>query len=160
MIYVYIQIWYYIPQILPGECQKSCHVVCRGVDDSEERYFLHWFCYSYQAQSSGRAETDVFILGVVDLNVPGAKSSDKIMEISQCIQFINDLAPDRHVCLLEMSEHAKRSSKRGISDEEREVEEALWSLRQHLDTRWMMPFSLHPSAEQQSNRRCAWSQKK
>ena len=106
-----------------------------------------------QAQSAGRPETDVYVLAIVDFNVPGAKASERISELSQCIQFLNDLAPQRHACLLEMAEHAKKSSKRGISDEEREVEESLWGLRQHLDNRWMMPFALHPSAEQQSNRR-------
>jgi hypothetical protein len=93
------------------------------------------------------------MIGIVDLNVPGAKASERINELAQCMQFLNDLAPERHACLLEMAEHAKRSSRRGISDEEREVEEALWSLRQVLDVRWVMPFNLHPSAEQQSNRR-------
>ena len=92
----------------------------------------------------------------MDLNVPGAKSSERISELSQCIQFLNDLAPDRHACLLEMAEFAKKSSRRGISDEEREVEEALWGLRQGLDVRWIMPFNLHPSAEQHSTRRLAW----
>lgn len=93
------------------------------------------------------------------MNVPGAKASERIVEISQCIQFLNDLAPDRRAFLVEMAEYAKRSSKRGISDEEREVEEALWALRQGLDTRWVMPFNLHPAAEQQSNRRQVWSRK-
>ena len=93
------------------------------------------------------------MVGIVDLNVPGAKASERVQELSQCVQFLNDLAPERHASLLEMAEHAKRSSKRGISDEEREVEESLWSLRQVLDVRWVMPFNLHPSAEQQSNRR-------
>ena len=93
------------------------------------------------------------MIGIVDLNVPGAKASERINELAQCMQFLNDLAPERHACLLEVAEYAKRSSRRGISDEEREVEEALWSLRQVLDVRWVMPFNLHPSAEQQSNRR-------
>eukprot|EP00435_Cladocopium_sp_Y103_P031849 s1407_g8.t1 len=106
-----------------------------------------------KAQASGRPESDISMLGIVDLNVPGAKASERINEMAQCIQFLNDLAPERHACLLEMAEHAKRSSRRGISDEEREVEEALWSFRQVLDVRWVMPFNLHPSAEQQSNRR-------
>ena len=95
------------------------------------------------------------MLTLADMNVPGAKASEHIQELSQCIQFVNDLAPERHAALVELPEFAKKSSKRGISDEEREIEEAFWSLRQTCDCRWMMPFDLHPSAEMQSNRRRA-----
>lgn len=69
------------------------------------------------------------------------------------MQFINDLNGERHVALLEFPEQPKKTSRRGLSDEERDVEEALWSLRQSCDSRWIVPFQLHSSAEAQSTRR-------
>lgn len=120
-------------------------------------YMLGFICHvlisAIQAQSAGRSELDVFMITLVDFNVPSAKISEHINELSTCVQFANDLAPERNAALIEMVEHAKKSSKRGVSDEEREVEEALWGLRQSCDARWMLPFELHPSAESQSNRR-------
>lgn len=99
------------------------------------------------------SEADVYYLALIDLNVPGAKSSERMSELASCVQFVNDLSPQRHAALLEMPEFAKRSSKRGLADEEKEVQDCLWSLRQVLDTRWIMPFDVHPSAEAQTNRR-------
>lgn len=106
-----------------------------------------------QAQSYGCPESDIHIITVIDLCVPLAKASENMNDLVALLQFANDLGPDRHIGLLEMPEHPKKSSKRGLCDEEREVEEALWALRQVCDCRWMIPFAIHPSAEAHSNRR-------
>ena len=99
-------------------------------------YMLGFICHvlisAIQAQSAGRSDLDVFMITLVDFNVPSAKISEHINELSTCVQFANDLAPERNAALIEMVEHAKKSSKRGVSDEEREVEEALWGLRPEL----------------------------
>ena len=97
---------------------------------------------------------------VADLNVPGAKSSEALNDLCSVIQFCNDLAPTRTVCLLELPEVAKKSSKRGLADEEAEVQTNLWSLRQSCDARWICPFHIHPSADAQTNRRQDSCQKK
>lgn len=112
---------------------------------------------SAQAQSYGCPESDVHFITVVDLCVPLAKASENVQDLCALIQFTNDLGPDRHIGLLEIPEYPKKSSKRGLCDEEREVEECLWSLRQVCDSRWMMPFNVHPSADAQSSRRRAGS---
>lgn len=93
------------------------------------------------------------ILTIVDLNVPLANSAESIGELCSAIQFTNDLNPTKHGCILEMVEQAKKTSKRGLADEEREVETSLWGLRQSLDLRWVMSFDFHPQAESQTTRR-------
>lgn len=93
------------------------------------------------------------ILSIVDLNVPLANSAESVGELCNAVQFTNDLNPTMHACILEMVEQAKKTSKRGLADEEREVETALWGLRQSLDLRWVMAFDFHPQAESQTVRR-------
>ncbi|CAK9075739.1 unnamed protein product [Durusdinium trenchii] len=105
------------------------------------------------AQSAGCSELDVYYITVVDLNVPGAKSSERVQELCSCLQFSNDLCPQRHVGLVELPEYAKKASKRGLADEEQELQNTLWSLRQTCDSRWICPFDIHPSADAQTNRR-------
>ena len=89
----------------------------------------------------------------MDLNVPGAKSTESLQELCSCLQFLNDLAPTRTVGLVELPEIPKKSSKRGLCDEENELQTVLWSLRQSCDSRWMCPFNIHQSADAHSNRR-------
>ena len=109
---------------------------------------------SAQAKSTGcKADQDIYMIVVVDLNVPGAKNSETLNELCSCIQFCNDLAPTRTICMLELPETAKKTSKRGLADEEAEVQTALWSLRQSCDCRWVCPFRVHPTADAQTNRR-------
>lgn len=93
------------------------------------------------------------LLTIADLNVPGAKTSERLAEIASCIQFANDLAPLRHAAIVELPDVPRKSSKRGLWDEEKEINECLWGLRQACDCRWICPFELHPSAEAHSNRR-------
>ena len=107
-----------------------------------------------QAQTTGcKGDQDLYCIVVADLNVPGAKNSETLNELCSAIQFCNDLAPTRTVCLLELPEVAKKSSKRGLADEESEVQTCLWSLRQSCDARWICPFNVHPTADAQTNRR-------
>ena len=48
---------------------------------------------------------------VVDLNVPLAKSKEKMEELCQLLQFTNDLAPSRHIGVIELPETAKKVPK-------------------------------------------------
>ena len=93
------------------------------------------------------------ILAVADLNVPWAKAKKHLSELCSAIQFTNDLNPCKHAALIELPEIAKKTSKRGLCDEETEVQNECWSLRQVCDSRWMCPFDVHPSAEHQTGRK-------
>lgn len=107
-----------------------------------------------EAQSCGcTADQDLYCICIVDLNVPGAKSSETLSELCSCLQFANDLSPNKSAGLMELPEVAKKSSKRGLADEEAELQTCLWSLRQSCDSRWVCPFNVHPTAEAQTNRR-------
>eukprot|EP00438_Fugacium_kawagutii_P020691 Skav232340 [mRNA] locus=scaffold1704:535693:541139:- [translate_table: standard] len=94
------------------------------------------------AQSCSCKEIDVHTIAVVDLNVPGAKSSEAINDLCACLQFINDQAPQRAVGLLELPEIAKKTSKRGLCDEEQEIQTCLWSLRQSCDNLFLTASEL------------------
>lgn len=109
-----------------------------------------------EAQSFGCKEAEVSTICVVDLNVPGAKTSEKVEELSSVVQFVNSMNTKRNVCLLELPEFPKKTSKRGLADEEAEVQNALWAARQCCDTRWICPFGVHPTAENQTSRRPDW----
>lgn len=111
------------------------------------------FCWGPEAQAAGCSETDIFYICIVDLNVPGAKSSERMAELVSLVQFNNDLCPQRNAALIELPEHAKKTSKRGLADEESELQGLLWSSRQVCDTRWVCPFDIHPAADAQTNRR-------
>ena len=89
----------------------------------------------------------------IDLNVPLAKSKEKQEELCGLMQFNNDLNPSKHAGIIELPETAKKSSKRGLADEEADLQQTLWGLRQVCDSRWVLPFDIHPSADAQSARR-------
>lgn len=106
-----------------------------------------------EASACNCRESDIHMVTVVDLNVPLAKSKEKMEELCQLLQFTNDLAPSRHIGVIELPETAKKSSKRGLADEESDLQQTLWGLRQTCDTRWILPFDVHPSADAQTSRR-------
>lgn len=87
------------------------------------------------------------MVSIVDLNVPFAKAKENMDELCRSVQFVNDLQPAAHCSLVEIPQMAKKSSKRGIADEEMDLQQKLWSLRQLCDDRWILPFDLQPQAE-------------
>ena len=84
----------------------------------------------------GCSVSDLMMISVVDLNVPFAKAKENLDELCRSVQFLNDLAPDFHCGLIEIPQMAKKSSRRGIADEETDLQQKLWGLRQICDERW------------------------
>lgn len=74
-------------------------------------------------------------------------------EIMTAVSFINDISPTRTVALVELPDMPKKTSKRGLADEEAEVQNTLWGLRQHCDCRWFMPLDIQAQADGHSARR-------
>ena len=106
-----------------------------------------------EAQDATCKEQDIHVITIADLNVPLAKSKQRMEEICRLMQFCNDVNGSRHCGIIELPEVAKSTSKRGLADEERELQEELWGLRQTCDARWILPFDVMPQAEHQTNRR-------
>ena len=106
-----------------------------------------------QAQQESCTITDVCMVALVDLNVPMAKMKENTMGLISLSQFVNDLNPNKHCALIELPEIPKKASKRGLADEEKEIQDHAWGLRQDVDTRWMIPWDVHPSAANHTNRR-------
>lgn len=98
----------------------------------------------------GCSVTDLLMVSVVDLNVPFAKAKENLDELCRSVQFLNDLHPDFHCGLIEIPQMAKKSSRRGIADEETDLQQKLWGLRQICDERWFLPVDVQPSAADNS----------
>lgn len=96
---------------------------------------------------------DLCMVTFVDLNVPLANSKEKMMELMQAVACINDMNPSRHIALIECVDIPKKTSRRGIADEEKELQETLWALKQQCDARWILPFEVPATAEAHSSRR-------
>lgn len=61
-----------------------------------------------EASACNCRESDIHMVTVVDLNVPLAKSKEKMEELCQLLQFTNDLAPSRHIGVIELPETAAK----------------------------------------------------
>ena len=106
-----------------------------------------------QADDCGVALTDVHIVTFTDFNVPLANSKEKVQELTAAVAALNDMAPNKHCAILEMADCPKKASKRGLFDEEKELLEELWQLKQQGDFRWILPWDVQPAAEGHSSRR-------
>ena len=74
-------------------------------------------------------------------------------ELCTLVQFANDRQPTRNVGVIEVPEAPKKTSKRGLADEESDLQQTLWGLRQACDNRWFVPFEIQASADAQTARR-------
>ncbi|CAK9060121.1 Uncharacterized protein SCF082_LOCUS31722 [Durusdinium trenchii] len=135
-------------------CEK--YLRCRLVKQMEHFHeALHEF-RSYVANDCGVPVTEVHIVGFTDLNVPLANSKERVQELMAAIAAMNDIAPNKHCAVVELADCPKKSSKRGLFDEEKDLLEELWQLKQQGDFRWILPWEVQPAAEGHSSRR-RWS---
>lgn len=107
----------------------------------------------FQANDCGVPVTEVHIVGFTDLNVPLANSKERVQELMAAIAAMNDIAPNKHCAVVELADCPKKSSKRGLFDEEKDLLEELWQLKQQGDFRWILPWEVQPAAEGHSSRR-------
>lgn len=77
-------------------------------------------------------------------------------ELMKAVAAVNDVAPTKSIGCIELADIPKKSSKRGLADEERDLQESLWSLKQQCDARWILPFEVPQAAEAHSSRRQGW----
>lgn len=106
-----------------------------------------------QANLYGVKVSDVVLLTFVDLNVPYANSKERMEELMTAVAFLNDISPTRHCAVVELPDVAKKSSRRGLADEESDVQNCLWGLKQSCESRWIMPFEVQAQADGHSARR-------
>ena len=97
--------------------------------------------------------SEVFLITLIDLNVPYANSKERMEELMTACAFINDVNPTKHVGVVELPDVAKKSSRRGLADEESDVQNCLWGLKQSCDSRWIMPLEIQAQADGHSARR-------
>ncbi|CAK9040042.1 unnamed protein product [Durusdinium trenchii] len=129
---------------------------CRQVEKLQHLHEVLHEYRSFVAESAGIKQTDLCMVSFCDLNVPLANSKERMGELMQAIACINDIQPSKNIGIVECAEHPRKSSRRGHADEEKELQEELWALRQQCDTRWILPFEVPASAEAHSSRR-RWS---
>lgn len=76
---------------------------------------------------------DIAILGFCDFNVPFARSKESCQALCSGVAALNESNPTKCACLLIFPEIARESSLRGLWDEERQIMEELFSLKQACD---------------------------
>ena len=95
----------------------------------------------------------ICVVGFADLNVPNAQSKSRIADIAKGMAMLNDLNGDLNLAIVEFPDTPKASSKRGLADEEQEIQNSFWTLKQFCDVRYILPFELHAAGEQLTKRR-------
>lgn len=110
------------------------------------------FCQDKAKQHNVSMEK-VHIIGLVDFNSPNASSKCRVADLSKALNTICEMNPLRNVGILDFPDQPKASSKRGLADEEYDIQTAMWSMKLHVDTRFILPFDFHPHSESVSKRR-------
>ena len=93
------------------------------------------------------------IVGLVDFNSPNASTKCRVSELSKALNLICETNPERNMGVLDFPDQPKASSKRGLADEEHEIQSAMWSMKLHVDTRFILSFDFHPHGESVTKRR-------
>ena len=92
---------------------------------------------------------DVYHLGEVDGNAPMARTQGGVDAACDGIFAVNSRA--RSASLLTLPDLPLKSSARGIADEEEKYQTALWSLKQHCDTRVIQLFDVPAKSDDMSS---------
>ena len=95
----------------------------------------------------------VHLVGYCDFNAPNACSKTRIQDLSKALHMVNEVNGRRNVAIADYPDVPKASSKRGLADEEQDIQNAFWSFKMSCDTRFILPFDLHPAGEPLSKRR-------
>ncbi|CAE7238938.1 unnamed protein product [Symbiodinium sp. CCMP2592] len=96
----------------------------------------------------------ISILGFADMNVPKCRQKEVCQSICNGIAAINADGPaEQNATLLLLPDLPRDSSPRGLWDEEKRVFEALFSLQQHVETRFVECFTREKKGEVKSNAR-------
>ena len=106
-----------------------------------------------EAKIHNVAADRVHVIGYVDFNVPSASTKVRITELSKALLSISELNPQRNIGIADYPDVAKASSKRGLADEEADLQSAFWLNKLNCDTRYMQPFELPPHGEAVTKRR-------
>jgi hypothetical protein len=78
---------------------------------------------------------------MVDLNAPHARGKEALRDLSEAVAMINDMNPKLNCSIVRLADAAQTKSLRGLHDEEKEVTDHFFRLKQHCDTRWVELFS-------------------
>lgn len=93
------------------------------------------------------------MIGYADLNAPNAQSKTRVNDIARALAMLNDMNGDLNVSVVEFPDTPRASSKRGLADEELEIQTSFWSVKQFCDVRFILPFELHAVGETLTKRR-------
>ena len=94
------------------------------------------------------------MVGLVDFNTPNARQQARLDCLTQAMSIVNDSGVMQQNCsLLLLPDHAKDSSLRGLYDEEKGILESLFSLKQHVETRFVDLFTRDKKSENKTNMR-------
>ena len=95
----------------------------------------------------------VHMIAYVDFNIPMASTKNRITDLSKAVHMVLQSNGVRTVGVLDYPDVPKPSSKRGLADEESDIQTAFWSLKMCLDTRFITAYEFPPSADAFSKKR-------
>eukprot|EP00435_Cladocopium_sp_Y103_P061906 s492_g23.t1 len=131
--------------------QRRAEAVWREEQAAEGEKAVNQFCNKFmrvvQAKIHNVAADRVHVIGYVDFNVPSAATKARTGDLAKALLIVNELQGERNIGLCDFPDVAKASSKRGLADEEADIQSAMWVNKLNCDTRYMQPFELPPHGE-------------
>lgn len=76
-------------------------------------------------------------MSLVDFNVPGMRGKAAVEMLAKQVAMVNALAPMKSCALVLLPDLPKDSSLRGLFDEERDIQEAFFALKQSCEVRFI-----------------------
>lgn len=137
--------------ILSGGRGTQFYVLCQVSVSLEPALFSIYM--ASQAKLHNVPLDRVHIVAYCDFNVPNAASRTRTQDLAKAMHMVLQHNASRNVGLADFPDAAKASSKRGLADEEADIQTAFWSMKLNLDNRFVLPFDLHPSGESLAKRR-------
>eukprot|EP00435_Cladocopium_sp_Y103_P019166 s4234_g4.t1 len=95
----------------------------------------------------------IHIVAYSDFNHPQASSKSRVADLARLFQSCCEMNPITTVGVCDFPEVPKASSKRGLADEENDIQVSFWAQKLNIDTRFVVPYDLPPSGEALNKRR-------
>ena len=98
----------------------------------------------------------VHIVCYCDFNHPQASAKARVSDLARLFQSCCEIGPTTSVGIADMPEVVKASSKRGLADEENDIQVAFWGQKMNIDTRFILAYDLPAAGEALTKRRWEW----
>ena len=95
----------------------------------------------------------VHIVCFCDFNHPQASAKARVADLARLFQSCCEMSPTTSVGICDFPEVPKASSKRGLADEENDIQVTFWAQKLNIDTHFILAYDLPPAGEALTKRR-------